>query len=249
VTADAELQRVRLTRGLHLWQRRSGHRTGTDDVVAAWAALSARPGARTLLDLGSGHGSVALMLSQGLERASIVAVEVQQASFELLVRNVAANGLGGRIEPVLGDLRSVSLFGGPFALITGTPPFMPLGSGVLPRDPQRAAARFELHGGVEDYCEAAARHLAPGGLVSLVMDAARPGRYRAAFAAAGLRLRRVIRVLPRRGRPPTYLVCQGDDGGDPAGVQESSLIVRTPEGAWTSEFEAVRRRLDLPASG
>lgn len=249
MTADAELQRIQLTRGLHLWQRRAGHRTGTDDVVAAWAALSARPHARTLLDLGAGHGSVALMLAAGLDEARIVAVEVQATSFALLRRNVADNGLCGRIEPVLGDLRSISLAGGPFELITGTPPFMPLGSGVLPRDPQRAAARFELHGGVEDYCAAAAGHLAPGGLASLVMDAARPERYRAAFAAAGLRLRRLIRVLPSPGRSPTYLVCQGEGGAGPEAVEESTLVVRTPEGAWTPEFEALRRRLDLPSSG
>ena len=246
---EDDLVEIQLTRTLRLTQRRRGHRTGTDDVICAWAGLHAKASQpRRILDLGAGHGSVALMLAGALPSAQITAVEVQPTSFELLRRNIDDNGLGDRIRPILGDLREVGLptgMGG-FDLVTGSPPFMPVGTGVMPADAQRAAARFEIHGGVEEYCEAAARSLAPDGVLSLLMDAARTRRYRAAFPAAGLELQRVIFILPTAGAPPTYGVYQGGQGGDPAAAMEERLIIRGPGGGWSEEFEAARRSLDLP---
>ncbi len=243
---DHELVRIELTRTLRLLQRRRGHRTGTDDVVCAWAGRRAAPQARRILDLGSGHGSVALMLAGVLPDAEIVAVEVQQTSFELLCRNVDDNDLSGRIRPVHGDLRQVDLGDERFDLITGSPPFMPVGTGPMPRDPQRAAARFELRGGIEDYCQAASRHLAPNGVVSLLMDASQPDRCLAAFGAAGLHLHSRLAVSPGKGKPPTYLVYRAalspPDG--PEGARE--LVVRGPDDAWSPQFSEVRRTLNLP---
>ena len=50
---DAPLQRVQLTEQLELWQRKQGHRTGTDDVLCAWAGSVVAPAASAILDLGS----------------------------------------------------------------------------------------------------------------------------------------------------------------------------------------------------
>ncbi|MGM0574287.1 MAG: tRNA1(Val) (adenine(37)-N6)-methyltransferase [Myxococcota bacterium] len=242
--SDDRVERVPLTRRLLLWQRRRGHRVATDDVVCAWAGVRARPDARRVLDLGCGHGAVTLMLAGALSDAGLDAVEAQEVSHALLVRNITDNGLEGRVRPHLADLRDLDL-AERFDLVTGTPPFMPVGTGTLPEDPQRAAARFELRGGVEDYLEAAARHLAPDGVASIVMDAARPERYERAVSAAGLHLHRRVAVRPREGAPPTYLVYQAADAPAEA-VEEIDLAVRRPDGAWTDAFRAIRGRLDLP---
>lgn len=246
---EEELQRVQLTRGLHLTQRRRGHRVATDDVLCAWAGWRARPDARRVLDLGAGHGAVTLMLAGALPEAHLVAIEAQRISFELLARNLRDNGLAHRVEAREGDLRGLALPGPGFDLITGTPPFMPVGSGTLPADPQRAAARFELRGGVEHYCRTGARHLAPDGLLSLVMDAARPGRYEAAIAAAGLALVGRLTVRPREEAAPSYLVYQATRAAAPGvPVEELALIIRDAAGAYSEAFRAARLALDLPGS-
>lgn len=121
---------------------------------------------------------------------------------------------------------------------------MPLGTGTLPQDPQRAACRFEMRGGIEGYCQAAAVGLAPDGWVSLVMDAVRPERYEAAFRDAGLTLRRVILVRPYPGRPPTYLVYQGGLGGAFEG--ETEIVVRGDDGEYTEEYNEVIGRIRQP---
>src|SRR5699024_6661169 len=88
------------------------------------------------------------------------------------------------IEILYGDLREVEL---PRAdLITGSPPYFPVGTGVPSPDPQRFACRFETRGGVEAYCDAAARLLAPEGLFTMVFIARETPRVEAAAQAAGL---------------------------------------------------------------
>ena len=242
-----ELQRVQLTNSLHLWQRRRGLRVGTDDVLAAWSAATACPSARHVLELGCGHGAVTLMLAEALPKAHLLSIEAQRISHDLLKRNVSEAQLAGRIETILGDLRTTdAMEGRRFELVTGTPPFMPVGSGTLPSDAQRAAARFELRGGIEAYCAIAARHLEPQGVVSLVMDAERPERYERAIAEVGLHLTRVTTVLARTEGPPRYLIYQARR--DASDIQRTRLAVRDHSGAWSPEFEVIRRRLGLPGA-
>jgi tRNA1(Val) A37 N6-methylase TrmN6 len=156
-----------------------------------------------VLDLGAGHGTVTLLLSRVLPDANFHLVEAQEVSAELAQRNLDENQLTSRATVACCDLREVDLRDR-YDLVTGTPPFMPKGSGILPRDAQRAAARFELRGGIEEYLACASRALAPGGRVSMLMDAAQDERVRRGFRAAGLRLRRVLVVHPRTGRSPRF---------------------------------------------
>ena len=250
MTDPADLERVQLTRRTHLWQRRRGHRTATDDVLCAWCGLVARPDARTLLDLGAGQGSVALMLAEALPAASVLAVEVQEISWRLLVRNVAESPVATRVEPLLADLRRPlpQAARGGFDLVTGSPPFLPPGAGTRPRDEQRAAARFELRGGIEAYCHAAARYLAPDGVASLLMDGAQDARCRAAIAAVGLALAGRTSVHPVAGAPARYIIYAATRRPAEAGPFERALTVRRADGAWTEGFREVRVALDLPGA-
>lgn len=242
-TADVRTDRLSLDR--QVIQRARGHRSGTDDVLATFSAWRSATDAGRVLDLGCGHGTVTLLLSAQITEARFVCVEAQEISAALCRANLDLNGLSDRVELVHSDLRDLPDDLGVFDLITGTPPFMPIGSGVLPQDPQRAAARFELRGGIEAYCDAASRYLADGGRVSMLMDGAQDARVRAAFSGAGLRLTRVTMVVPRRGKAPRYgaYVAEGPGEGGQARVDE--LLVREADGVFSKAYVAIRRQLRL----
>ena len=139
-----------------IFQLRHGHRFSTDDVLTAWTAVRAKPTAPRLLDLGAGIGSVGLLVLWKLPPvAHLTMVEVQALSHTLASRTVAYNGLTERVTLHRQDLRQWP--GGEFDVITGSPPYIPPGMGVQPQHAQKAAARFELHGDIFDYCQAAAR--------------------------------------------------------------------------------------------
>ena len=148
-----ELTSDALTASFRLVQRRRGHRFSIDDLATAWEAVRALPDAETFLDLGCGIGSVLLMVAWRLRSARGFGIEAQDISIELARRNVRENGLEERVRLFHGDLREVTRDWphGPCALVTGTPPYLPLGTASASPDPQRAAARIELRGGIEDY--------------------------------------------------------------------------------------------------
>jgi tRNA1Val (adenine37-N6)-methyltransferase len=240
----------RLTSRLCIIQKRRGHRAASDDTLLAWAAARACPDAVRILDLGSGKGTVAMLLLQRLPRCRVIGLEALAVSHDLSVRNARLNTLTDRWEPRLGDLRDPSILADepPFDLVTGAPPFMPMGSGVMPADTQRAAGRFELRGGVREYAEAAARHVAAAGRVVLLMDGLEQSRARAgqALAASGLFPRTVVAVLPRPDRNPVYWIFQA--GLESGPTTEESLCMRLVAGSrFSPEYEAIRREMDCAA--
>ncbi len=246
--AREEVTVDRLVGDWRIHQLRRGHRFSTDDLLTAWTAVRALPGARRLLDLGSGIGSVGLSVLWHLPPdARMVAVEAQAISHALCRRTVALNGLADRVELRLADLRDPEAIPeaerGTWELVTGSPPYIPVGKGLISPHPQRAHARIELRGDVFDYCRAAARALAPGGRFCFCHAAGDP-RPERAVEAAGLRLLWRQDVVFRRGRPPTIALFACAWEGERQ--DRPPVVVREADGAWTEAYRRVRAELAAP---
>jgi tRNA1(Val) A37 N6-methylase TrmN6 len=194
-----------------------------------------------VLDLGSGIGGVGLLALWGLGAAAqLVCVEAQPISHRLLVANVAGNRLEHRVTARLGDLRELAL-GERFALVTASPPYFPVGTGILPADSQKAHARFELRGDVGDYARAAARHLDGSGVFVFCFPTPQRARAIDRVSDAGLHVTAYRDVVPRVGLRPlfTLFACRPDRA---ACRVDPPLEVRTRAGVVTDEMLAVRRR-------
>jgi tRNA1(Val) A37 N6-methylase TrmN6 len=226
-----------------IFQLRRGHRYATDDVLTAWTASRAHPAARTILDLGAGVGALGLLaLLRAPPEARLLSVEVQEVSVALARKTVAHNQLGGRVEIRQGDLRAPGVLGSAerFDLVLANPPYLPAESAWRSPNPQRAAARLELHGDIADYCRAAARHLAPGGRFCFCHAAADP-RPERALIEVGLAVLSRQEVVFREGRPPVIaLYACGREG---ARLDLPALIVRDRQGRRTEAYRAVRREM------
>ena len=235
-----------ITASFRLTQRRRGHRFSVDDLATAWQAVLASPAAGSFLDLGCGIGSVLLMVAWRLPHAQGFGIEAQDGSMELARRNVRENGLAERVTLLHGDLRDVTRGWphGPCTLVTGTPPYLPIGTATASPDPQRAACRIELRGGVEDYLAAAARVLSPDGVVVLCSDGRVPERVVRGAAAAGLAPVRRLDVVPRAGRSPLFSVwtCARESRG---ALEHVAVIMRDERGERTEASQDMRRAFGL----
>lgn len=56
-----------LTASTWIFQRRRGHRHSTDDLLTGWYAIERSPPVSTLLDLGTGIGTVGLLALSGMQ--------------------------------------------------------------------------------------------------------------------------------------------------------------------------------------
>jgi len=240
---DEPVTRDRLAGDWHIHQLKRGHRFSADDLLTAWVAAEAAPGARRLLDLGAGIGSVGLMTLWRMDpAATLVMVEAQEVSHRLARRTLQDTGLHSRVEPRLGDLRDPASVpeAGVYDLVTGSPPYVPLGKGHVSPVPQRAGARMELRGTIADYARTAARALTPDGRFVVCFAAADP-RGEAALSDAGLHLRRRLDVVFRSGQPPMISVFVAALAPGPR--TDERLVIRDAAGRWTEPYLDVRRAM------
>ena len=230
-------------------QRKGGHRHSIDDVLTAWYALQISPPVREHLDLGTGIGTVGLLTLWGMgAEVRLTCVEAQEISYRLLRTNLEFNGLGERVVSLLGDLRELALEQ-KFPLITGSPPYFPPGSGVIPQDSQKAHARFELRGDVSDYAKAAVSHLGDGGWFVLCFPQPQKQRALDGIAAAGLTVVKLQDVIPRETLPPlfTLFACQHRRDFEGETLVENPLTVRLASGQLTREMARVRQSFGFAA--
>jgi tRNA1(Val) A37 N6-methylase TrmN6 len=230
-------------------QRLDGHRWSLDDLVTAWYAARAvaeRP-PRRMLDLGCGIGTVLLLLAWRFPEAHGVGVEAQDVSVDLARRSLAWNGVAGRCAVGLADLREAGAVPerASFDLVTGTPPYLPPGTATASARVQCGPCHLEYRGGIEVYCDAAVRALAPGG--RFVVCHSVPARVECAAAAAGLALVRRRDVVPRAGKRPLFAVHVLERSAEAGQLAiEPPLVVRDADGARTAEFRALRADMGMP---
>jgi tRNA1Val (adenine37-N6)-methyltransferase len=273
LTSDALTDRVRVT------QRRGGHRYSFDDVVTAWVAARAAPNARRYLDLGCGLGSVLLMVADRLRDVRALGIEAQAESFALARHNVGQSWLAERVRLSHGDLRDESLCGRAredfaafasgreradvvepagecaeawrgFDLVTGTPPYKKPGTATPSPDPQRAHARIELRGGIEDYLATAAKMLAPEGTCVVCMESEGLKRVETGARDAGLEIVARLDVIPIAGGKgrlfSVFTLRHMQLGADQRGaLNVSDLLLRDASGARTEAALELRRFFGL----
>lgn len=234
-------------------QQIDGHRWSLDDLVTAWVAATVvadRPPHR-FLDLGCGIGTALMLVAWKFPDASGLGVEAQPASVDLARRSLAWNGAAPRAEVRLGDFRDARVLAGTtaFDLVTGTPPYLTPGHATASHRPQCGPCHFEERGGVEEYCAAAARVLAPGGRFVMCAAAFQQDRVVHGAETVGLAIDGLMRVVPREGKDVLFDVFVARRPGDTAassGVIPSSMVVRDRAGQWTPAFAELRRAMGMP---
>ena len=256
----------RLSKNRWIIQRAHGHRASSDDqllaglvVDHALAHQNLSSHDRWVLDLGSGKGTVSLLITNAIERVSCVGIEIFEQSYDQALRNRTLNNIDERYFPVLGDLRDRKILkkarakihssqASKFDYIVGAPPFMPLGSGILPRDQQRAAGRFELNGGCESYLWAMRQLLSVHGIGLLLMDGNSEQRTLNACVDTQLTPRRLVRVLPYPNQPPTYVIIElshtDEENASPLQIEEYSMRLKS-SGSWSPWYTALLTQLKL----
>ena len=252
VPADESLDA--LSGHFRIYQLRRGHRFSTDDLLTAWYGTTCVPSAATILDLGSGIGSVGMIAAWRLPGARVVTVEAQEESVRLARKSAAYNGLEPRYDIRHGDFRDAAALRSDelFDLVLGSPPYFPLGTGIEGDHPQKIACRFEMRGDIRDYAHVGASHLAPGGVFACVFPEEQRSRVDAAARDAGLAVVRRRPIVFRDGEPPLVTVFAMVRTMDlPAEWRdrtwvEPPLVIRAADGSIHPGYAVVKLSIGFP---
>lgn len=228
-----------LSGNFKIFQPQSGQRYTTDDLLTAWMAILQNQERRALrfFDLGSGLCSVPMIVLWKFPQISGAGVELQPDRFQLGQKSLEFNGLTSRFHLSMGDLREVNL-GEKFDLITSTPPYHQKIEGLLSPNDDKAAARFELNGTIEDYFDSAKRHLSKSGLFVTLYPFARIQKVYDASNKAGLFVNSRVDFVPRAGKKPLISIFSISYTDLPE--QVATLTMRDTSGKHTKEYNDVR---------
>ncbi len=232
---------------IRILQPAKGYRAAIDPVILA-AAVAATPGQR-VLDVGTGVGTAALCLAARVGGLHVAGIERQRDLVRLAQRNAEANGLGDRIDMMVGDLKRppVRLAAGTFDHVMANPPFLEAGRGNRPPDPGKAAATVEDEATLEDWLRFCLLMARPKGSVTLVH---RADRLDQALAALRGRLGDMV-VFPLwpgpatavgpGARPAKRVIVSGRKGVATPMRLVPGLVLHGEGGAFTAVAEAVLR--------
>ena len=220
-----------LHNGFTLDLSRGGFPLSTDSVVLAGFT---RPGPKAkLLDLGSGCGTLGLLLCAEDPNCHITGVELDSNAHTAAVENIQRNGLAGRMESICGDLRSVCdrFAPGSFTGCVSNPPYFSGG----PASASHATARREDHCTLDDLFRSAAWAVKYGGDFFLVH---RPERLAEIFACAARHSwepKRLCLVRHKPDAPVSLVLIQCRKGGKP-GLLWEDLILHNSDGSPTEAY-------------
>lgn len=229
-----------------LEQHRDGYRFSVDAVLLAHFAAQHKP--RSTLDLGAGCGVVPLLLADLwsfhlAQQPQMWGLECQ-ASLEALARaNVAANQRSEQIQIVGADARRWSWPDKAQELprlITCNPPYFRVGAGRISPRAERANARHEHNGTVEELVAAAARLLHPRGHLAMIYPADGCERLMAALLAARLHTTRIQCVHPHRDDNASLILFMARHRASPLTISPPLILYHHGEERQpTDELDAI----------
>lgn len=221
---------------IRILQQKTGYRFAVDAPLLA-DFIRTGPD-EDLLEIGTGCGVIALLLSLKPFR-SLIALEVQAELAELARRNVALNGLEGRITVLRTDARDFAP-GRRFDVVFSNPPYVRARGGHLSRSLQRSAAKHELAGTIFDIMRKTRELLKEGGRAYYIFPERRRHDLMTAAKAADLGLKTLRPVRPRATEPANLVLVElGPAAGTGEATTLPPFILFGDDGAYTAEAERV----------
>lgn len=226
---DGKERRDHVNEHITLTQKADGLTFGTDAYLLA-AYVKPSRGARAV-DLGSGTGIIPLLCLARNKFATCVAVEIQLAFGELILRNAAENGMSDRLTLWSGDVRELTSakLGYEADIVTANPPYMAANAGAVNDHEEKYLARHEVCGGIFDFCAAAGRILKHGGRFYCVFRPDRLSELMAAMRSARLEPKRMTFVHATYAARPSMVLVEAIKGAAP------SMIVTPPLCLWEAD--------------
>ena len=186
-------------------------------LLSAFAKL---PRQARILDLGSGCGTLGVLLCAKDNNCAVTGVEIDPAAHEAALANISRNGLDDRMQSICADLKSVSFPQGSFDVCISNPPYFSGG----PASMAHATARREDLCAAEDLFLAAARALKYGGDFFLVHKPEKLAHLIACGAKCGMEAKRLLLVRHKEGSEISLILLSLRKGGKPGLMLEEATL-------------------------
>lgn len=188
----------------------------------ALAKFVSLPKNARVLDLGSGCGTLGILLCAKDPGCTVTGIEIDPVAHEMALRNITANGLENRLKSICADLTQISaeLPTSSFDLCISNPPYFT--GGFLSKS--TPTARHEQHCSLEDLVQCAAKALKFGGDFYLVHKPERLAEIFACTVSHKLEPKRLNLLRHKEDGPVSLVLVQCRKGGKPGLLWEEAAL-------------------------
>ena len=176
----------------------------------------------TVLDLGSGCGTLGLLLQADHPDCTVTGIELDEKAHTAALENIRANGLTGRMESICADLRQIPdlIPSGSVSACVSKPPYCSGG----PESSATPNARRENCCTLEDLFRAAAWAVRYGGDFFLVHRPERLAEICGCAAAVNMAPKRLCLLRHRADGPVALILVQCRKGGKHGLIWEEACL-------------------------
>jgi tRNA1Val (adenine37-N6)-methyltransferase len=216
-------------------QEESTHKVGTDGVLlGAWANID---DAKTILDIGTGSGVIALMLAQRTSADVMIdAIEIQHSDAEQAKKNVSVSGWSDRIAVLQVAAQDFNP-GKQYDLVVSNPPYF--NNSWLPPDAKRSMVRHTKNLSFEELVQVVKTLLAPAGRFSVILPEQEGLQFIDLTRSNGLFCVRQCNFKTRDHKPVERLLFEFARTSKAFDQEELLLYSRGDE--WSEDYKALTR--------
>lgn len=193
---------------LQVLQKKKGYRFSIDALLLSQFVMIRKN--EKVIDLGTGCGILPLLLSKTTKASTFVGVEIQKDLFECARKNVLLNHLEERITILQQDYRELKRFFPPnsFDVVLSNPPYRKPLTGRINPSIEKAIARHEIKGSLEDLVSLTSYLLPPKGRFYLIFPAFRTVDLLVALRKVRLEPKRLQFVYSRIGENAKFVLTE-----------------------------------------
>ncbi len=245
-----EITKTPFLRGkIQLYQYKDGYRFSIDSILLAFFP-EIKKNVTNVVDMGTGSGILSIILALRFSWIRVTAIEIQEELVSIAKENVNINRLSDRINIIHGDFRQVEKYikKETVDVIISNPPYLPKNTGRSSPKKQKAIAKHELKGRLEDVADAANYILKQGGELDIVYPVHGLKRMIMALEQRNLKIERLRMIHENIERAANlFLLCAKKDK-EAIPIIPPPLIIRDTSGNYTKEVNDILEGKKLPSS-
>ena len=199
--------------GLRIIQARDSYRFSVDSILLL--NFIRLKNYEKIIDLGTGSGIIPLLLFGKKKGLSIYGIEIQKDLADMARRSVELNKLQNDITIIQEDFRNLkNIFKNQqFDVVVSNPPYISMGQGKINPSINKAIARHEIKGDLEDMISVSNYLLKNKGRIYLIYRSAKLIKLVITLKRYGIEPKVIKLIHPRPGENANLVLLEGIKSG------------------------------------
>ncbi len=223
--------------GLKIIQNRDGFCFGIDSILLTDFAKEIEERSK-IVDLGTGTGIIAILLSKKINPSKIIGVEIQEEVYEMAKRSIELNNLENTIEVINSNIKDLQdkVQMNTFDAVVTNPPYKKVGTGITNENNKKLISRHETEASLEDFIRVSNKLLKDKGSLYMVHRPDRLVDIIELLRKYKIEPKQIKFVYPKEGKEANLLLIKAIKNAKPFLKIEKPLYVYNQNGEYTDEI-------------